>query len=436
MSIYDNPLEALQAYKGQLWTVRGMIPTGGLVRLIGAPQAWKTFLLIKLAVCVANGKPFFGMNTTKSVVHYISAEDGIHASIRRIAAEMDTVGATGSPLLRVHNATPRIDTSLGYQELRARVFSEILWQELGQIATKHFPLYSEKEKELPETAGDFYSNNPKEMQRFLEKENLTPSEQVRVKMLSILEDLYLCYLDPQFSDEFRSQDPNSKPVYISTEDDYLENWSPPAVLIIDTYSATAADDEKSTVATYHRHLRQLQQEIKQEHGGPLTVIIADHFTKGGDTFMGSLAKEGDVDAMLFMKRRGDIARLTCEKMRSAPHFPPITITAELFDTRIPSPDEEGKTLTTLVLRDGKEKQRRLDIAGSETAAVILELVDESGGEIEREELRDAFIQQQIETDPEKKVDSLRRQFNRAISKMMKAEQVEELDGMILMIPDE
>ena len=436
MSVYTDPIEALQTLSAGRWLARGIIPAGGLVRLVGAPGAWKTFLLMKLSVCTANGVPFFGKETEKSIVHYISAEDGADVHSRRIAAEMDTVGKAGNPFFYLHNTSPMIETTRGFQELRARLGLLRLY-DLFPIIEKYIPYGSEKHKELWRDVLPLYNSDHlppgselterdlesvdfiakfyfDEALSYINMDSLTPSERILFDMIPIIESVNHWSAPDNWRESFPESD-----------------WFGivPQLLIIDTYSATSADDEKNTVAAYHRTLRKLQQE----YSGFLTIIICDHFTKSGDSYMGSLAKAGDMDAMLFLKKRNGVARLTCEKMRSSIPFAPIDITAQTFDTGLL--EKNGEKITTLVLRDGSEKKNLIDTAGSEAAALILELMQESEDGIDRKELQDAFIESRLEENPDQKKDSIRRQFNRHLSRMIKSEVLEESEGLVFLIDD-
>lgn len=445
MSIRTNRLEAIQALSAGRWLARGIIPAGGLVRLVGAWGSWKTFLLMKLSVCAANGVPFFGRETEKSLVYYVSTEDEGDAHIRCMAAEMDTVGKHDNKFLQILNFAPRVDSERGFQELRARLGLQGLYNETSKIIDKYIPEDSDKAKELwalikpsykyyidddgEPPLFDFCYNDPKKTQEFLAKEPLTPLERIKIDMLHIL------YSD-DCSGGINEEDYAREFPELFTKEAQRQcgvfDWRPPTVLIIDTYSTTADNDDKNAVAQYHRNLRRLQEEFR-EMGSILTVIICDHFTKSGDSYMGSLAKAGDMDAMLFLKKRNGVARLTCEKMRSSIPFAPIDITAQTFDTGLL--EKNGEKITTLVLRDGSEKKNLIDTAGSEAAALILELMQESEDGIERKDLQDAFIESQLEENPDQKKDSIRRQFNRYLSKMIKSEVIEESEGLVFLIDD-
>lgn len=68
------------------WLVRDLFPSQTVGLIVGESQAGKSFLAIDLAVCVAQGKPFFGKTTSKGGVLYIAAEGGFTIPERLKAA--------------------------------------------------------------------------------------------------------------------------------------------------------------------------------------------------------------------------------------------------------------------------------------------------------------------------------------------------------------
>jgi RecA-family ATPase len=59
------------------WAIDGLAPFGGIPLLTGEPGTFKTWLLLELALCVAEGRPFLGQFTTTACpVLYVDEENG------------------------------------------------------------------------------------------------------------------------------------------------------------------------------------------------------------------------------------------------------------------------------------------------------------------------------------------------------------------------
>lgn len=66
----------------QEWIVDGFLPTRRATALYSAPKLGKSLLLLELAVAVANGTEFLGMETTRSTVLYIDHENDPRGDVR------------------------------------------------------------------------------------------------------------------------------------------------------------------------------------------------------------------------------------------------------------------------------------------------------------------------------------------------------------------
>jgi hypothetical protein len=58
------------------WLVDGMVPDGGLVQLYGKRKSNKTFISLDLALCIATGKAFHGVEVKRGRVTYVIGEGG------------------------------------------------------------------------------------------------------------------------------------------------------------------------------------------------------------------------------------------------------------------------------------------------------------------------------------------------------------------------
>ena len=66
----------------QEFVVRGLLPKG-LSILGGAPKIGKSWLMLELALRVANGDPMWGMETKQGTVLYYCLEDSIVTTLAR-----------------------------------------------------------------------------------------------------------------------------------------------------------------------------------------------------------------------------------------------------------------------------------------------------------------------------------------------------------------
>lgn len=71
----------------QRWLVEGLMPLGGITLLSGAPESYKTWVMLDVAVSVADGKPLFGkFPTTHTKVLIIDEESGERILQERLIA--------------------------------------------------------------------------------------------------------------------------------------------------------------------------------------------------------------------------------------------------------------------------------------------------------------------------------------------------------------
>lgn len=76
-SKYDSiPLEELlkKQFKPRTWLVKNLIPKG-LTLLASPTKAGKSWMMLQLSQCIAEGKEFLGYDTVKSEVEYLALED-------------------------------------------------------------------------------------------------------------------------------------------------------------------------------------------------------------------------------------------------------------------------------------------------------------------------------------------------------------------------
>lgn len=443
-----HPLDGLKSARKTRWMVDGVIPANSIVWVTGKPACGKTFAMLDIAACVSSGRPWHGRPCEQATVIYVAAEGGDDIHVRRAAAEM--AAGTSGPL-NIVQARPRLDEPEGLAEIMA----------LLQFSTgEALNIPGSKDSRglqfdaVDKVMGSVIFNrsaahlSPEELQKFDVQERYRDllDRHNAGDRLSKLESDELATFDLTLAMWERDYDLLSERMQdlaasrLAGPDKAMYKHfdairpieaarSKRVLLIIDTYSQTAADDVKASVSRYIKNLRDLG-ELVERQGGTLTVIVVDHLTKSGDSFMGSMAKQGDSDAMIEVERKGNLVVLTCpDKLKAARPFDPIHLELApyvLGDEK----DSQGRPLTSLVIRDGEKIHRLREAAGAsgETAAALLLDMLDKGGPHTRDELRAQFTSHASNKD--KKPDSARRSFSRTLDGLIDDEVVTEVDGVV------
>ena len=413
-----SPLPALKKASETKWLIDGVIPSGSINWLVAPPQSCKTFVALDMAASIAGGRPWHGRETAGAVVLYIAAEGGNDIHVRRAAADM-AAGDTGP--LCVVQMRPRLDEPQGLATLLALVTSI---SGGGYGDGLDFP-------EVVAFRGVTYRCEgyltPEELQAFNTfNEN---AESDRFASSRAYSDC-LSVLNPLGFDAgnywFESQDPGYQNIRarFNAWDEALAKImhdadvespsgfrSKNVFVVIDTFSQTSADDTKPSVSRYIKTLRDLQDKAAAL-GGVVTVLVVDHTTKAGDSYMGSLAKEGDSDTMIELERHGNAVTLSCTKMKMAVPFVPIHLEVKPLVLE-GFTDALGRPLTSLVVVDGEQAhkvRKAAGVTGDTAQALVLGLVAESGDTTEGE-LRQLFTAHP--SNGQKKTESVQRAFRRA-----------------------
>ncbi|MFM7698810.1 MAG: AAA family ATPase [Limnohabitans sp.] len=441
-----GPLKALQGAQNSLWIVEGVIAPNTVNWMVAAPESFKTFIALDMAACIASGRPWHGRSTKKTRVLYISAEGGNDIHIRRAA--IDIAADDTSEDFAVAQARPRIDDEEGLGFLcqtmhcidnhKATDFRiNIFYEDLLKI--KHL---NEEEKVRFEALGgddndpidDYLWGLHKEQWNKVcdafgyEKWNpkLPPENQKSHEFLKVVfddEDLTLkqelClqkYFDGlDISHRYKGYD-----LGYANAEKLAPDWYcfDDLLIIIDTYSQTSCDDEKSTVSRYIKTLRDVQDKLaslSEKYPKSITFLVIDHTTKQGDTYMGSLAKLGDCDTMLKVSRpnKDRFATLSCMKMKVGAPFKPIHL--ELKPIELEGfPDGQGRPISSLYVdgAEGVTQSRQTSSENPESAAAQVFRLIHLYAPIKLDELRRKFIDH--ESNQGKKPDSVKRAFSRGL----------------------
>ena len=454
-----GPLKALQGIENRPWLIDGVIAPNTINWMVAAPEAFKTFIAMEMGVCIASGRLWHGRPTQKTAVLYLSAEGGDDIHIRRAA--IDTAANDTSEDLWVEQSRPRIDDEEGFgflcgaalhprgddnpinlrlghgyseflkikhlNEEEKRRFQALDADGSGEIDDYPYPLDREQWNKVCEAFGykKWDRNLPPEKQKshpFLRVVfNKEEGEHLQeLRLAEYFESLDIAHRYKGYDLGFARGD----------QVGFYREWRS-VLIIIDTYSQTSSDDEKSTVSRYIKTLRDVQDlAAKMKYPPTITFLVIDHTTKQGDTYMGSLAKLGDCDLMMKVERpnKGRFAALKCLKSKMGSPFAPIDL--ELKPIEIEGfPDALGRPISSLYVDSVGEASRLLQPVGDtpdSAAAQVFKLMSESGP-VRSEELRQKFID--LEANRGKKPESIKKAYIRAIENL-KAKQLirENSDG--------
>lgn len=190
------------------------------------------------------------------------------------------------------------------------------------------------------------------------------------------------------------------------------------LVVIDTYSQTSGGDDKANVSAYIKGLRDVVDEVQAGCRYRMAVIVVDHATKAGGSYMGSVAKLNDVDSQIEVLRSKSLAVLQHRKVKDGVESEPIVL--ELESVELPYEDAYGKLITTLVVRDGAKAAKLAEVAEGK-AGVLLRIVEDEGGACSEDLARRLFA-----ADPANegiKGDSVARAFKRCKETLLRSEAV-------------
>lgn len=385
---------ALQVISKTPAVIYKILPAGGLCMIYGPSGAGKTFFILNMWRACALGLPWMGYKTELQTAILIAAEGGYDVHARH--AGVDQVFSAESPVL-IDQARPPIDAADGFWYLLALIsevapqfeFVEIL--DFRENCPKKY-VTNEESTVLEKLASEVNAKKHAAFNDYDPKnENASAIDAWRTHVDLLKETKVKIYAEA--SERYTGRDAIFQSVFAKGYKPTHRERNGNVLLAIDTFSATAADDTKPTVAAYFRNIKNLQERVAAQ-GGCLTVVFIDHSTKAENTFQGAGAKFNDVDAVFEITRRGKHGlTLKCEKQKFfAPfedmqfHLMPIEIAGHV--------DAMGAPLTTLACVDDATYAPTVEpvvkAAKATAASMLIELLVESGQSLARSELRAKF----------------------------------------------
>ena len=441
-----SPLAALERLRTAHWAIDGLIPGEKITWLYGPSRSGKSFIAVDMAAAIASGRPWLGRQCDQSTVVYVAAEGGDEFHARRAAAEL-AAGACGGPLL-VTCTRPLIGEPEGVAELMS-----LIQEATGERI--RFEQVEKAEAECRETFLDYLDEyelgyfesmdqfeklareiKDAERHRGATRDELNKNGYQR-KIDKATEEIRAYRDDLEDWDCSRSkltrwarelarvrlQPPARRAAlkYKGTLPNPPQSANPKNIfLVIDTYGKTALGDDKTDVARYYRGLLDLTEQTRKA-GGRLTILVLDHVTKAGDSWLGSVAKLNDVDAMIEVRKKADRITMSCDKMRDAPVFEPISLKLDPF-TLPDCTDSRGRPLTTAIVKAAEGD------AVSPTSEMVMQLLETAGGECERRELHRQYMAHPLNGG--KSAEAVRKAFTRAMTNLITDEVVVEVDGVV------
>lgn len=193
--------------------------------------------------------------------------------------------------------------------------------------------------------------------------------------------------------------------------------------VIDTYSQTSAGDDKMSVSAFIKNLRNIIEE-GTECDLDVSFLVLDHATKGGGSYLGSVAKINDVDSQLEVIRSSDKPLVRVHQRKRKDGEGRSTVDIELVPFVFKGyTNAYGKNLQTLIAKDGTKTKALVDISSSK-AGLLLDLLEEGGDSLQEDVARAQFLAHPSHGD-DNKPDTVGRAYRRAKERLL-------LDGLIEM----
>ena len=342
-----------------------ILPAGSLTMLYGGSGRYKTFFILALLRSCALGLPFMGRRTEPQTCILLAAEGGHDVHLRH--AGLDQYHCAPSAIL-IDQARPEIDQESGFWYLLALLYE----------STSGLFEFPEIEDFIENCPHQYFTDGEvkelEEARKWIDKKafeiaNQNPDEVDDSEYLEAK--TYLKELEARTNQAARTRYTGRDAIFASVfEKGYSPDRAPShgnILLVIDTYSATAPDDTKPTVARYFRNLKDLQARIAAQ-GGCLTVIFVDHCTKNESTFVGAGDKYNSSDVAFEVVLRGKNGiSVKSDKEKSFARFDDLHLTMKPIeiDGFI---DELGAPLSTLVAVDDTNTPDTEEVAPKATKA--------------------------------------------------------------------
>lgn len=338
------------------WLIDRLIAKGSISWLYGAPGCFKSFAALDIACHIGAGKPWLDNDVVQGPVFYFAGEGGNDLHLRRLAWEKANKTRTAVKIVSTVAALDSDDSS-GFKFLKNTIVSGF---------------------------GDAIEAEREERRSAIGRDASIPIQE----KMKLFDDL-----------ESEKKPPLPSPTFV----------------VIDTFSTAAQDDAKESVTRFFQTLRRLIREHPD-----VAILVVDHSTKSGESYMGSLSKLGNSDWFIEAEREGDLVTLKSEKhkFRDLPEPIPLALRYQSVGVL----DAKGRELGSLVCIDGSRQKRIAELLGGDShAGHIYSQLSANDGPMTRAELLEAFIS--IRGDGVKP-DSAKRAFRRAVAELEDSELIQ------------
>ena len=406
LDFFANPSMALSSARGKGDVVQGLVPMQGITWLYGPSMSFKSFVAMGLAAAVSTGRGWCGKATTSSAVVYLGAEGGDALHIRRAAAEMEAGEAgplfvvqdrpavdtvTGSYWLRgvLHGVTQQPVQSRGEQLMRERTEAVARWEAAGNVG------------EMPRVAAERVA--PTRVPALFEDDYTRANADLEAARAS-----EEWIEGDRMEDDYRRLGGRSGAI-LEAADLYRSTYAVgirSVLCVIDTYSQTSGGDEKQNVSAYIGNLRSMIEDAHRENFN-LSFLVVDHATKGGGSYLGSVAKLNDVDSQIEVTRDGGKTRIQHRKAKDGRHSDDLVVDLVPY-VFTGCKDAYGEPLQTLVIQQARDSE----LTGR--AAVVADLI--AAGNTAMDDLRAAYyaLPENVGVNPDTRGKAFRRAFQKLV----------------------
>lgn len=340
---------AVDSFSKAEWVVDRLIAKGSINWIYGAPGCFKSFAALDIACSIGAGKAWLANDVVKGPVFYFAGEGGTDLHLRRVAWEKANKARAA---VNIISAVAPLDSedSSGFNFLKHTI-----------VGSLESAIKADKDSRLRAIWDDMTMSIPER---------------------------------GKIADEIELE---KKPDLPS-----------PALIVIDTFATSARDDSKESVSRFFSSIRRLIREYPN-----VAVLVVDHTTKGGDSYMGSHAKLGNSDWFVEAVREGDVLTLKSEKhkLRDLPEQIALAVRYQSVGVL----DSKGRELGSLVCIDGTRQKRFAELVGGDThAGYLLGQLSANNGPMARAELLEGFSTSRCDG---LKPESSKRAFRRAVAEL-------------------
>ncbi len=366
--------DAIREAAQQSWIVDNLIARDSIAWFYGKPGSYKSFIIMDMALHIAAGKPWMGRDVDQGPVLWLAAEGGVDIHYRRRAWE----------------ARHGVETMFHLQHVDLNLLEDHSKKRIQEYATNSVERVIEKLMRqrlsvLFEEEKEGSTDNTTQIKKLCDALDIS-ADAARHHGVEAAQQRYHQYSGYSDRKLYR----------------YIEGSEPlwPRLIVLDTFAQTSGN--ASTGPEVTEYIRRLKRNIAAIGNG-CAVAVIDHTTKGGDSYMGALAKEGDSDLMAKIELESDFVSTVKVKpphgklkFAPAPDDIPIALELQVVTDADGHPvvDLKGRPIESLVCTDGTKQKRLAEITKADSnspQALLLALLQAKGSATPESEIREVFL---------------------------------------------